>query len=391
MSWNFLRQILVVSRLGLASLRRRLWPSLVIILSVASVVGVLLSILSLSAGLRRAYRSDADPGLVIVVSTPALSEGEHFSQISRDAVGTILNAPGIAHGPGNRIMTDPEVTAWVAPDAGSAAQGFVIRGVGPAGAALRPKFKIVSGRMFRTGARELIVGIGARRVFGLDLGQKVVLRNGDWSIVGVYSSGGGIIESDLMADVDTLMSAMHLSSFNGVLVRLESRTDLAALRQWLATNPTLSVSADPESDFYLRTETGGDTRFFDAIAYVVGVTMAIGALFGSIKILYAMVRARMREIATLRALGYGGFPVAVSVVVQAISLCVIGGLVGDGVAWLLFDGKSTWYYNDIFNLSVSPGLIALGIGWAVSIAVLGGAPPAWRAAKLSVSDALREV
>ncbi len=389
MKSSLLRQSLMGARLGLAGLRTRLWPSIVIVVSVASVVGVLLSMLSLSAGFLRTYRSGSDAALAIVVAANAASEG--LSHIPRDSVAVILNAPGIARGPHARGMAEAEATAWLTPDQDSAAVGFVVRGVGSGGATLRPRFKIVAGRMFRTGTRELIVGDGAHRVFGLNVGRKWVLPNGEWTIVGVFSAGGGIIESDLMADADTLMSAMRMSSFSSVLVRLEDPATLATFKHWVETNPALSVSADRQSDFYLRTETDYNTRFFNSLAYVVGVTMAIGAVFGLVKILYATVRARAREIATLRAIGYEAFPVAASVVFQALTLCVAGALLGAGIAWLLFDGKLTWYYNNVFNLEVSARLIAGGVAWAGAIALLGGVPPALRAASLPVSDALREV
>jgi putative ABC transport system permease protein len=389
MKSSLMRQTLVAAGLGLASLRTRLWPSLVILVSVASVVGVLLSLLSLSAGFLRSYRSGNDPAVAIVVSANAQNEG--LSHIPRDSVDVILNAPGIARGAHGRGRAEAEATAWLTPEEGSAAVGFVIRGVGAGGATLRPQFKIIAGRMFRTGTRELIAGSGAQRVFGLNVGRKVVLPNGEWSIVGVYSASGNIIESDLMADVDSLMSAMRLSSFSSVLVRLEGPAALTTFKHWVETNPALSVSADRQSDFYLRTETDYNIRFFNSLAYIVGVTMAIGTVFGLVKILYATVRARTREIATLRALGYEAFPVAASVVLQALTLCVLGALIGAGIAWALFDGKLTWYYNNIFTLEVPPRLIALGIAWAASMALLGGVPPAVRAASLPVSAALREV
>lgn len=386
---GLIKQTLVASHLGVAGLRSRLWPSCVFVVSVASVVGVLLSMLSLTAGFLRMYHSGTDPALAIVVSANSQNEGD--SHISRETAAVVLNAPGIARGSDGKPLADAEAFGWLNPDEASSAVGFVIRGVGPVGAALRPGLKIVAGRMFRTGARELIVGIGAQRVFGMSVGQKIILPNGDWSIVGVYSADGNVSESDLMADVDTLMPTMRISSFNSVIARLESPAALASFRHRLTANPALSVLADRQSDFYLRTETGNNTHFFNSIAYLVGITMALGALFGSVKILYSIVRARTREIATLRALGYEAFAVAASVIVQAIALCAIGALLGGAAAWAIFDGKLTWYYNNIFNLSVSPQLLALGLGWAVGIGVLGAVPPAVRAARLSVTDALREV
>jgi putative ABC transport system permease protein len=305
-------------------------------------------------------------------------------------VSTVLNGPGIERGAADELLASTEAVAWITPDEDSAAVGFVVRGVSPAGPAMRPGFRVIAGRLFRPGARELIVGTGARRVFGMGAGGKVVMPDGEWPIVGVYSAGGNISESDLMADADTLMSTMRRTSFNSVLVRLQSAAALEPFGQWLAANPGPGVTAERQGDYYVRTETGYNTRFFNAIAALVGLTMVVGALFGTVKVLYALVRARSREIAMLRAIGYEAVPVATAVLTQSVALCALGAALGAGLAWLVFDGKLTWYYNNIFTLSIPAGLIALAAGGAVAIAVLAGLPPAIRAARLPVAESLRE-
>jgi len=384
-----LRQAVVVTGVGLSTLHTRLGRSLVIVISMMCVVGVLLSMLSLADGLSHAYRRGGDERLMIVTSPQA--EDEHFSGVSRSAAGTILNAPGIAKATDGAVLARAEVAMWIPASDGTSARGYRLRGVGSSGAALRPRFRILDGRMFRTGARELIVGVGAHEVFGLKTGDSVILQDGEWPIVGIFSAGGGIAESQILGDVDTIMTTMRLSTFNSLLVRLERAEDFVPFNEWLTSNPALTVKAENPAAYYLRTETGETLAFFESIAYLVSAVLAIGALFGVVKLLYSSVRARTREIATLRAMGYRAFPVAASVVLEAIVLSIAGALLGAALAWLLFDGKLTSYSRSVFHLSVSLQMLLLGAGWAVALAVLGGALPAIRAARLPVSEALRTV
>jgi putative ABC transport system permease protein len=230
--------------------------------------------------------------------------------------------------------------------------------------------------------------LGAERVFRVKLGQRVVTHDGEWPVVGVFSDGGDILESLLMADVDSVMSTWKRTNYDQVLVRLDSTSAFDGFRRWLTTNPTLSVSALNERDYYLLT--GNErTPFFTAMAYLVGAIMAVGALVGGMRIMYAAVNFRIREIATLRAIGYEQIPVAVSVIVECATLSLCGAAVGAFAAWLFFDGKHSSLGAEIFDLYVSPQLIAIGLGWALLIAILGGLLPAVRAARLPVADAMR--
>jgi len=242
--------------------------------------------------------------------------------------------------------------------------------------------------MFQSGQHEAIVGVGAERVFGVKLGQQVVTHDGEWPVVGVFSDGGDILESVLIADVDSVMSTWKRTNYDRVLVRLDSASAFDSFSRWLTTNPSLSVTALQERDYYLLMG-NHRTPFFTAMAYLVGAIMAVGALVGGMRIMYAAVNSRIREIATLRAIGYEPIPVAVSVIVECAALSLCGAAVGALAAWLLFDGKHSSLGADIFDLYVSPQLIAVGFGLALLIAVLGGLLPAVRAARLPVADAMR--
>ena len=382
-------QSLAVARVGFSSLHTRLGRSLVIVISVACVTGVLLSMLAMADGLSHAYGRGGDERLTIVTSTR--SDGEDFSSIARGDVATILDAPGVARSADGSPLASAEIRQYVNPTDPLVGNGFSVRGISSAGPALRPQFRVVEGRMFHAGARELIAGVGVQRLTGLKTGDTLILQDGEWPVVGIFSAGGSITESQVLGDVDTVMTAMRWQTFNSVLVRLDRPQSLELFSRWLRENPTLRVKAENLAAFNVRTHTGSTIRFFKSIAYVVSAVLAIGALFGAVKLLYSGVRARTREIATLRAIGYDPLPVAASVMLESIVLSLAGALLGACVAWLVFDGKQTSYYQDVFSLSISMQSFALGAGWALMLALLGGALPATRAARLPVTEALRAV
>jgi putative ABC transport system permease protein len=386
---KLLRECVIVARVGLATLRTRLGRSLVIVISMACVTGVLLSMLSMADGLQHAYGRGGDERLTIVTSLAA--NDEHFSGLSRSDIATILNGPGIAKTPDGSLLASAEISQYIRPLEVSSGSGFRLRGVGAMGTALRPQFRIVAGRMFRAGARELIAGIGVGRISSGNIGDTVLLRDGEWRVVGIFSAGGNLAESEVIGDVDTIMTAMRAKAFNTVLVQLQSPQSLEPFNRWLKENPALKVKADNQTEFYLRLYTGQTIRFFQSIAYVLSAVLAIGALFGTVKLHYSGVRARTRELATLRAIGYGPLPVAASVMFESIVLSLAGAILGAGIAWLIFDGRTTSYQQDVFQLTISTASLALGAGWALMLALLGGALPATRAASLPVAHALRTV
>ena len=173
-----------------------------------------------------------------------------------------------------------------------------------------------------------------------------------------------------------------------MIVRLDGPNGLATLQHALAARPALGVRAERQSEYYERTSQ--DTAaFFRAVAYAVGGIMALGALFGALNTMYSAVGARTREIATLRALGFGGTAVAVSVVAESILLALAGALIGIGLAWALFNGVAYGFGDILFHLSVTPALVGIGLAWALAVALLGGILPAVRAARAPVVDALR--
>lgn len=380
-----LRQIAAASLIGIGSARARSGAALVVVLGMACVVGVLTSMLSLTAGLTRAYLRPGDATRAIVWAGHATFDQSR--SLHPDAIATILDAPGIARGPGGAPVADAEFQMRLLSIEGFAAGSLQLRGIGPAGLALRPAFRILAGHMFHTGTRELVVGAGAARRLGLHVGSEVRLRDGQWPIVGVFSCGGDIIESYVVGDALTVMAARRRAGFAQVIAQLVDANAYPGFQTWLAENPALTVSVERKTDYDLRTA-GTTTVFFTRMAYLIGAIMALGALLGIVKITYGTVRARTREIGTLRAIGFGALPVVVSILAEAALLGAVGALLGAAMAWLIFDGRDMWVWG-AFKLRVSPALWALGLAWALITSLLGGLFPALRAGRLPPSESLR--
>lgn len=224
-------------------------------------------------------------------------------------------------------------------------------------------------------------------MFGLKPGDEVLMPGGPWPIVGTFSNGGEKSESELFADAETLMSAARRGAFGSIILKLENPDTFQELERWVTANPSLAVKVVRLSDYLFELE-AGRMKFFQLMTYVIGGMMALGALLGAVKIMYASVRARTREIGTLRALGFGGGPVAASVLLEAVMLALTGAALGALIAWLLFDGREV-YSSGVFRLHVSMPLVLLGLAWAVAIALLGGLFPAVRAGRIPAAQALR--
>jgi putative ABC transport system permease protein len=382
-----LRQIFIVSALNFKSLKSRFWQSMVIVVGLAATVGVMLSMLSMSAGMRQAYLNAGDPNRAIVVSKGADQEGQ--SAITRAMAPLIAVAPGIAKDKDGKPLADRNLNMGVPVLRKDGSKGYTtMRGLAEKGPGVRPELRIVAGRMFQPGKREMIVGVGAQAMFQhMQVGDKVILPDGEWPIVGVFATGD-LLEGQLVGDTETLLTATHKANYNTVLVRLASPDSLDAFKKALTTNPALSVDVIRHSDWYKRIASQS-TFGLALLGYVVGTVMAIGALFGCLNTMYSAVSTRGREIATLRALGYGAFPVAVSVILEAVTLSVAGALIGAGIAWALYDGKQDLFGNSVFHLSVSPAQFELGVVWAGAVALLGGLFPSIRAARRPVVEALR--
>jgi putative ABC transport system permease protein len=384
-----LRQIVAMTAMGLRAIPDRVGTSLVIVIGMALVVAVTISILSMSVGFMRTVHNTGRVDRAIVLSHG--SQFEFASEISRDNALTIADAPGIKiAGDGKPIVSAEYLAAVLVTKKSDGLDAYVsLRGVGSEAFALRPEIRLVSGRMFRPARRELIVGKSALAQFeGLAVGGQVPLQDGDWTITGSFESNGSENESELLADSETVLSAMRANTFHSVTVMLERPESFEQFRTAITTNPTLAVDVARETQF-LADQSKYLNTFLTMIAYVVGGIMGLGATFGALNTMYSAISARAIEIATLRAIGFSGTAVVASVLAESLLLAVSGAFIGATVAWIAFNGNFHAIGGLVFRLAVTPSLIARGIGFAFTLGLVGGLFPAIRAASLPVADALR--
>ena len=376
-------------KLSLMSLPVRLGASLVVVIGMACAVGALVSVLSLSTGFIRTATGAGHADRAIILSQGALSESG--SSISRDEMAAIADAPGVARARDGRPLVSADMLASVMlrKRADSFSSFVTVRGVGPEFFSLHPEIQMVHGRKFRPGTYEVIVGEDAQAAFaGLAEGSQADLPQGHWIVTGSFKSKDGAGESQLLTDAPTLMSAMRATSYKSVTAGLTSPAAFAAFKKALATNPSLSVQATPEPE-YLASQARTLNSVLLLLGYVVGGIMGLGAMFGALNTMYSAVSARGIEIATLRAIGFGGAAVALSVLVESLILALTGAAIGVSVAWLAFNNHMHVMAAMVIHLAVTPGLAVGGIVFAVTLAAIGGIFPAVRAARMPIADALR--
>ncbi len=388
---DIFRQIGVVTQSSLSTIPMRLGASLVVVIGMACAVGALVSVLSISTGFMQAQTSNARADRAIVLSEGALFEGG--STITRDEATAISGAPGIRRAADGKPITSAEIFSnFLTTKKSNGLDAYVqVRGIGPEGLALRPEIHLISGRMFRPGKYEVIVGKSAPPLFdGLSEGSTVALPQGDWTVVGTFESKGDMLESAILTDEATLASAMRTSNYKSVMVMLNSPDSYAAFKKYLTTNPALSVEPMRETD-YVELQARQLNLILRFIAFLVGGIMGLGAMFGALNTMYSAVSTRAVEIATLRAIGFGGLVVVISVIVEALLLTSVGAAIGAGLAWIAFNGNLHAMGGSTIRLAVTPGLVAGGIVFAAMLGLVGGLFPAIRAARLPVATALRAI
>lgn len=391
------RQILAITATSVRSIPMRLGNSLVIVIGIAGVVAVLMSVLAMFEGFRSTIQGDGRADRAIVLTRGASAEYE--SSLSRESVANLMNAPGVKHDNRDEPLVSAEVIliAPVARKLDSSDVNVTLRGVGPQYFRVRPELTLVSGRMFHAGNQELLVGAAARAQFaGLEIGNRVRLQDGDWTVVGTFAGGNGSRESEVLADAQTVMSVYKLDAFNTLTLALESPAALSKVKQAIAGDPTLflDVRAEPE---YLATASGGVSRMLRLVAYAVGSIMALGAVFAALNSMHSAVAARAVEIATLRAIGFASSAVAISILIEALLLALLGAAVGAAIAYAAFNGTTIstlggalWDSQLVYSLTVTRSVTRTAVALACFLGLLGGLLPAIRAARSSVAIALHE-
>lgn len=393
-----LRQTLAVTLLNLRSLPHRFGSSLVTVVGIAGVVAVLLSVVALSSGFRRTIDSSASADRAIILNRG--SGAEAASALPRETIAAILDAQGIQRNKDGAPLASAE-TLMIAPVSrkSDGLDAYVtLRGVGPAAMELRPEVKLTAGRMFDPAVHELIVGRAARdRFAGLEIGNRITLRGGEWTVVGTFESSGSVIESGLLADAETVRAAYSRREFNSVIVRLSSPEAFAAFERNLALDPTLDIDVKRETE-YVSTVSRPLHRILQWLSYSIGTIMSVGALFGALNTLYFAVSARSREIATLRALGFNSASVVVSVLAEALLLSLLGAAIGVAIAYTMFNGQAISTIGGtiggsqlVYQLQITPQLMTLGVCVALLVGLIGGLFPSIRAARSEIVSGLRSL
>jgi putative ABC transport system permease protein len=387
------RLALAAARIGIAGLPQRWGASMVIVIGIAGVVAVLVAMLAMGEGFKATLdRTGGDDSAIILRGG---SQAETNSVITRDQVPLISSLPGIARGADGKPLASPELSQVVnLPSRSDGTDANVqFRGVGPAAWALRSDLKMVEGRRFTPGLRELVAGRGAQQQFnGLDIGRQLKLGNQVWTVVGIFAAGDSH-DSELWADADVLGPAYQRQAFQSVTVKLDGKTGFKQLKAALAADPRLKLDVQTTRDYYSK-QSEQLNKLIRILGIVIGSIMAIGAVFGALNTMYAAVAGRAREIATMRALGFRGLPVVTAVMLETMLLALLGGLLGAGIAWLVFNGYTVStlgsnFSQVVFQFKVSPELLWTGLKWALGIGLVGGLFPALRAARLPVTEALR--
>lgn len=391
------RQTLSITSVGISTLRQRIGASLVVVVGIAGVVGVLVAMLAMGEGFQSTLQQTGSDDTAIVLRGG--SNAELNSVLDRDSINVISQAPGVARSADGKPVASAEqsvIANLPKRNDPSVEANVPIRGVGEEAWTLRPNVKIVQGRRFKPGLRELVVGQGAMRQFaGLEVGKQLRLAGQEWSIVGEFASGDSN-DSELWGDAQTVASAYRRgSSAQSVSVRLTSPQAFDAFKAALSSDPRIKVDVSTTREYFSK-QSESLTKVIRVVGITVGVIMAIGAIFGALNTMFAAIAARAREIATLRAIGFRGLPVVVSVLMETMLLALLGGVLGGLISWLIFNGYTAStlganFSQVVFQFKVSPELLWLGIKWAMAIGFVGGLFPAVRAARLPVTTALREL
>jgi putative ABC transport system permease protein len=394
---NWFSQIGSITKFGLLSIPQRRGTVAATVFGIAGVVAVLVGVLSIASGFKQAMTVSGAPDAAVVLRSGA--DSEMVSGLGRDETRVIADSPGVAHTASGPLSSAELFVIINAPKRSTGLDANVpLRGVEATALQVRDKVKIVQGRMFDWGKNEVIVGSGAVQEFaGLEVGSKLKVGRYDWPVVGIFSANGGVAESEIWTDAKVLQDAYHRGdSFQSVYVKLNSPGAFQEFKDSLTSNPQISVKVVRQSDYYAE-QSQTMTRLITTLGYMIALLMAIGAVFGALNTMYSAVSTRTREIATLRALGFGRGAVIVSLMIESLLLALVGGAIGGGLAYFAFNNfhTSTMNFQSFsqvtFAFRVTPELLVRGIVWSALIGLLGGLFPAIRAARLPIAAGLREL
>ncbi len=392
-----LQQIVAVTWLNLRNLPQRVGSSAVAVVGVAAVVLVFAAVLSMAKGFERTMISAGSDDTAIIMRSGSTSELN--SGLSNENVMLIADAPGVLKDGDKSVMSaELFVVVDVKKKSTDAEANVPFRGVQAGAFDVREGVVISDGRMFESGKNEIIVGRAAQQEFaGLETGSTIRFGQTEWNIVGMFEADGSVSESELWTDVRILQDAYRRgNSFQSVRVKLQSVDSLQELNAALEADPRISVDVMSEKQYYSG-QAAPLSQFIRIIGYPLTVLMSIGAVFGALNSMYSSVSVRGKEIATLRALGFGPFSILISTIAESTLLALVGGVLGGAIAFLAFNGFQVSTLNGasfsqvVFNFAVTGDLLVNGLYAAFAIGIIGGLFPAIRAARLPVAQALREL
>jgi putative ABC transport system permease protein len=383
-----LRQVAVVVIANLKGIPSRWQSSLVLVLATAGVVAVLVGLLSLLEGLERVISGSAREDRAIILASGARSEST--SSLSRDSVAVLRNGPGIARAADQPLFVPEAVMIVTLPlEPGGELGELTLRGTAPLVSQVRPEFRLVEGRMFEPGTKQLIVGQSARKVLDQDsrVGGDIEINNSRWTVVGTFSTGGDIHESELWSDAEVVLSDFRRNSFQSATALLESPQAMTTLASFVESSPATNAAARSETQ-YVRGQAQVVNAFLGGIARIAGTIMALGALLAAVNTMMSALVARYREIGVLSAIGFGSTPIALSMIVEALFLSLLGAGLGVLLATVLFDGAMTSTVIQgsssriVFQMVVVRDQLVVSAAIACAVAVVGCLLPAIRAHRI---------
>lgn len=382
---------------NLRSMRARWLTAVAAVLGIAGTVGVFVAMLALAHGFKATLVNSGSPENVLI--RRAGSSAELDGSVSLDQVQAVENEPGVAREDGKPLVS-PEavmIAGFNLKETGTNAN-VQIRGVSPIVLKVRPNVKMIAGRFFEPGLAELIIGKNVTSTYeGLELGKTIAFGGQIWTVVGVFDAGGSAFDSEVWADSHVLNQVYKRPEnlYQSATVRLASKGDFNSFKDAVTADPKLTVQVDHEVEYYAR-QSQVLTQLITILGGLVVLIMGVGAVIGALNTMYALVSERSREIATMRAIGFPATSIVLSFLFEALVIAFIGGLIGC-LCVLRLNGYTTGTMNMqtfshmAFAFQVTPILLVTGVVFALLMGLIGGVPPAIRAARRPIAVALREL
>lgn len=365
-------------------------------LGIALAVAVLVSVLALVEGLRTSFAATGHPLHVLVMRKGATSE--LTSNFTRSAFQDLRPQPGIARTASGEPMVSLEMVTVVMLESAETPDGIniTLRGLLPVGLEMRPEVRVVKGRMFQPGRREVVVGKSiAGRYPAARIGGKLRFGRGQWEVVGILDGGRSAVNSEILADLNQVSSDYNRTEvLSSALARATDEAAMQALINRLENDPRFNVSPLAEREYYAQQTSSALP--IQIMGYFIACVMAVGSSFAAMNTMYAAVSRRSAEIGTLRVLGFSRGGIMLSFFLESLLLSALGGILGCVLALPLNNftagiGSLVTFSEIVFNFRVTPPVMAVGIAFALIVGSLGGFFPARAAAKKEILTALREV